>query len=84
MRILALKEAVFTTVSRRFFITLPIIFYLKYEYGDDFNVPFVTEAIIFGFFGSVVHDYIVRFIFLKKYFRVRNERTVDCSKYINK
>lgn len=65
IRCMALKEAVIATISRRVFITLPIVIYLNYKYGDNFYMPMATEALIFGFIGSIVHDYIIKLMFIK-------------------
>jgi hypothetical protein len=66
IKYLILKEAIVATISRRVFITLPIVIYLSYKYGDDFYMPMATEAIIFGFFGSIIHDYIIKLMFYKQ------------------
>jgi len=62
---MALREAVVATISRRVFITLPIVIYLNYKYGDNFYMPMATEALIFGFFGSIIHDYTIKMMFIK-------------------
>lgn len=66
-----LKEAVVSTISRRIFITFPMVIYLSYKYGDNFYMPMATEAIIFGFFGSIIHDYIIKLMFYKQ--QISNE-----------
>lgn len=66
IRCIALKEAIYATISRRVFITLPIVVYLNYKYGDNFYMPMATEALIFGFICSIIHDYILKIIFIKQ------------------
>lgn len=65
VRFIILKEAIYATISRRIFITLPMVIYLNYKYGDNFYMPMATEALIFGFIGSIVHDYIIKLMFIK-------------------
>lgn len=66
VRCIVLKEAIYATISRRIFITLPMVIYLNYKYGDNFYMPMATEALIFGFIGSIIHDYIIKLIFIKQ------------------
>lgn len=66
IKCIVLKEAIYATISRRVFITLPMVIYLNYKYGDNFYMPMATEALIFGFIGSIVHDYIIKLMFIKQ------------------
>lgn len=66
VRCAVLREAIYATISRRVFITLPMVVYLNYKYGDNFYMPMATEALIFGFIGSIFHDYILKLMFIKK------------------